>query len=412
MERKLASIRKVKEIKPIEGADLIELAIVDGWQCVVKKGEFVPGDVGIYFEIDSFLPIIEEFSFLDKCCKKKMNNIEGYRLKTMKMRGEISQGLILPYQKLERFFKNDDGTQFEIGTDVTELLGIQKYEVPIPAQLAGKTKGGFPSFIRKTDQERIQNLFDKYSREYSDNNEEIVIGLKKAEQDKGQDFSERINELLNEENRTKNPIKHLDFEETLKLDGTSCTFYVANVEKYPIKITDDMKIIENIYFGHCSRNLESKESDITPWKIANESKIREQLLKFALENNRNIAFQGELMGPKIQKNRENFQKTEFFLFEIWDIDQQRYLTKSEKNEILNNYFYNELTDLKHVPIINESVKPFEIFKTIDEILEYAKGPSINHKIREGIVYKSNQLVNGHNISFKVINNDFLLKGGE
>jgi len=413
MERKLASIRKVKEVRPIKNADAIELAIVDGWQCVIKKGEFKAGDIGIYFEIDSFLPLEPEYSFLEKCCKKKMGNEEGYRLKTVKMRGELSQGLMLPYHVLERFLKKDEEMQFEVGTDVTELLGVKKYEAPIPANLKGDTRGTFPSFIKKTDQERIQNLWEEYSREYNDNNEEIILGLKKAEKHRGQDFSQRIKELEDEKNRTKNPIKHLEFEETLKLDGTSCTYYVSNVNKYLNgKLTEEMVLEDDIYFGHCSRNLETKESDTTPWQIANETKIRKQLVEFAKKTNRNIALQGELMGPKIQKNRENLSKPTFYLFDIWDIDQQRYLTKKEKEKILEEYFYNGKSELKHVPILNEAIKPFEKFETIEEILEYAKGFSINHKIREGIVFKSNTLVNGETISFKVINNEFLLKGGE
>ena len=110
MERKLASVRRIKELRPIKGADLIELVIVDGWQCVTKKGEFAVGDLGIYFEIDSFLPLEPEFEFLEKSCKKKMGNEIGLRLRTIKLRGELSQGLMLPYKTVERFFiENDNG---------------------------------------------------------------------------------------------------------------------------------------------------------------------------------------------------------------------------------------------------------------------------------------------------------------
>src|SRR5438876_1094061 len=94
-KRKLASIRKISEVLPIEGADNIELVKVDGWQCVTKKGEFKPGDLCIYFEIDSFLPIRSEFEFLRKSSYKKMGDKEGFRLKTIKLRGHLSQGLVL-----------------------------------------------------------------------------------------------------------------------------------------------------------------------------------------------------------------------------------------------------------------------------------------------------------------------------
>jgi len=117
MERKLATIRKVNEIKPIEGADMIELAIVDGWQCVVKKGEFKPGDPGVYFEIDSYLPIEERYEFLRKSSYKKIpdqlqgQRAEGFRLKTVKLRGQISQGLMLPPGYFPRIKNNHRGNR-------------------------------------------------------------------------------------------------------------------------------------------------------------------------------------------------------------------------------------------------------------------------------------------------------------
>ena len=151
MERKLATIRTISELRPIEGADKIELAIVDGWQVVVAKDvEHMVGDKVVYCEIDSFLPIRDEFEFLRKSSYKKMGDQEGFRLKTIKLRGQVSQGLILPISVVPI-------TQFATalnlpeGMDVTEMLGIVKYEPPIPAELAGKVKGGFPSFLSKTD---------------------------------------------------------------------------------------------------------------------------------------------------------------------------------------------------------------------------------------------------------------------
>ena len=415
MKRKLASVRKVKELRPIKGADLIELVIVDGWQCVTKKGEFKVGDLGIYFEIDSFLPIEPEFEFLEKSCKKKMGNKVGLRLKTIRLRGELSQGLMLPYKSIKRFFIESDSEQaFKLGMDVTDILSVKKYEPPIPTQLSGEMKGSFPSFIKKTDQERIQNLFDKYSKDFSDNNEEIIIELEKElntsiDISKESNIIDRIKEL--KENRTPNIIKNLDFVATLKLDGTSCTYYICDIDKYGISTTEDMDIrdgedCEKIYFGHCSRNIESKEKDNTPWNIARDLGIKEGMIEYQKKKNLNFAFQGELMGPKIQKNRENFQETKFFLFDIWNIDEQRYFTPSEKKDILT--FFPKVLE---VPILENSIKPFIRFKTVEEILKFAEKKSINNPICEGIVYQSKQLVKGQTISFKTINNKFLLGGG-
>ena len=148
--RKLATVRTVSEIRPIEGADMIVLAVVDGWKCVVKKDEFSPGDLAVYCEIDSFLPIKPEFEFLRKSSFKRMGDQEGFRLRTVKLRGQISQGLLLPLSVLDR--------PAEPGEDVTAELGIQKYEPPTPACLSGKVVGPFPATVQKTDEERIQNL--------------------------------------------------------------------------------------------------------------------------------------------------------------------------------------------------------------------------------------------------------------
>lgn len=154
IERKLASVRVISNIQPIPNADKLELVTVDGWNVVVAKdvGHKV-GDLVIYCEIDSFLPIREEFEFLRKSSYKKMGDVEGFRLRTVKLRGQVSSGLILPISVL-----NPPNTNFYVipfeGLDVTEMLDIVKYEPPIPAELAGKVKGVFPSFIPKTDEER------------------------------------------------------------------------------------------------------------------------------------------------------------------------------------------------------------------------------------------------------------------
>lgn len=163
MKRKLASVRVIANIEPIHGADMIELATVDGWKVVVAKNvDHKVGDFVVYCEVDSFLPIKPEFEFLRKSSYKKMADQEGFRLKTIKLRGQVSQGLILPISEVIPF--PDVLDYMEVGKDVTELLSIVKYEPPIPAELAGKVKGLFPYFIPKTDEERVQNLSSEYDR--------------------------------------------------------------------------------------------------------------------------------------------------------------------------------------------------------------------------------------------------------
>lgn len=172
--RKLATVETISEIKVHTNADSLELATIRGWQCVVLKGQFKPGDMVVFFEIDSWIPT-EIAPFLSKGHEPRVyEGVRGERLRTVKLRGELSQGLVMPISILDsKRILSSESLQWgvrtwneqwqdwdyiivngEPGADVTELLGIQKYEPPVPTQLAGNTKGNFPSFIRKTDQER------------------------------------------------------------------------------------------------------------------------------------------------------------------------------------------------------------------------------------------------------------------
>jgi RNA ligase (TIGR02306 family) len=286
-ERKLASIRKISDISPIEGADKIELATVDGWKVVVAKdvGHKV-GDMVIYCEIDSFLPVRPEFEFLRKSSYKKMGDQEGFRLKTIKLRGQVSQGLILPIIVLNPPDTNIYVTPFE-GLDITEMLGIVKYEPPIPAELAGKVKGLFPSFLQKTDEERVQNITKEY-----------------------QEF------LYQSKNQ---------FYVTEKLDGSSSTFYYKDGE-----------------FGVCSRNLELLETEgNTFWKVAREMNLEEKLKS----TGKNICLQGELIGEGIQGNPYKIKGQKVMFFNAFDIDKHERMTMSQFLELM------ETLNLQYVPCL-------------------------------------------------------------
>ena len=277
MERKLATIQKIREIRPIEGADAIELAIINNWQVVVAKevGHKV-GDFVVYCEIDSFLPIREEFEFLRKSSFKKMGDQEGFRLKTIKLRGQISQGLVLPISVLERSDEMkigvskqpygdqlpvgpyDNALVIEEGVDVSEVLGIVKYDPPIPAQLAGKVKGHVPSFISKTDELRIQNL----TRQYED-------------------------------------WKDTTFYVTEKLDGSSSTFYLNNgvfgVCSRNLELAEPEEFVPGMIM--CEDGIERPKQENSFWKVARELNIKSKLEKVGY----NICLQGELIGEGIQK---------------------------------------------------------------------------------------------------------------
>lgn len=134
--RNLVSIQKIKELHPIAESDNIEVAKILGWSVVVKKGEFKVGDKVVYAEIDSLFPDKEEFEFLRG---------SKFRIRTIKLRGQISQGIAFPLSVLP-------AGEYNIGEDVTDILGVSKYEPIIPACLSGKIRGQIPSFIQKTGQ--------------------------------------------------------------------------------------------------------------------------------------------------------------------------------------------------------------------------------------------------------------------
>ena len=355
MDRKLASIQRVASIRPIEGADAIEVVRINNWDVVSKKGEYKPGYLCVYFEIDSFLPIREEFEFLRKSSYKKMADQEGFRLRTIRLRGQLSQGLVVPLSILEDEMKigactqengilqlgpYDDALVIEEGVDVTDLLGIVKYEAPIPAELAGKVKGNFPSFLRKTDEERVQNLVTEYENWIADD---------------------------------------LDLYVTEKLDGSSATFYLNEGE-----------------FGVCSRNLDLLETEEnTFWKVARELKLEEKLREYG----KNLAIQGELIGEGIQGNPYKIKGQTVKFFNVFDIDSQSYYGLPMFLATFQHQFH-----LETVPILTNLT--MKLPKTIDECLFCAEAKSVLNPNfdREGIVFRTM----GRDVSFKAISNKFLL----
>jgi len=326
MERKLATIRRIADISPIEGADKIELVTVDGWKVVVAKdvGHKV-GNLVVYCEIDSFLPIKDEFEFLRKSSYKKMvDGTEGFRLKTIKLRGQVSQGLILPINVLP-ITQFASGHNLPEGMDVTEMLGIVKYEPPIPAELAGKVKGMFPSFLHKTDEERVQNLTSEY--------EEWKIQSKHQ------------------------------FYVTEKLDGSSATFYHKDG-----------------VFGVCSRNLELLETEgNTFWKVARELDLENKMKS----TRRNICFQGELIGEGIQGNPYKIKGQTVKFYTGFDIDKQIRIS------FVNFVVMLQEMDLGYVPVLNQGFG-FQLPETVGDMLNYAEGKSALNldTEREGVVVRS------------------------
>jgi RNA ligase (TIGR02306 family) len=322
--RKLASIQKVASVKPIENSDFLEVLRVNGWDVVSKKGDFTEGDLCIYVEIDSFLPIREEFEFLRKTSYKKMGDLEGFRLRSIRLRGQVSQGLVLPINTLEQWAHLADDnfkTSYEpVGIDVTEDLGIIKYDPPIPAELNGVAKGNFPAFLVKTDEERIQNLSRKY-----------------------------------EELKQKGP-----YVWTEKLEGTSGTFY-----------------FHEDTFGACSRKMDLEDVEgNTFWNLAREFNLPEILKSIG----KSLCLQGEVIGPGIQGNIYKLQKPTVRLFNIRDIKTRTLYGIDEFLAFLEKY------SLPSVPVVHYSRHLPDTVDELLELADGRS--ILHDTAREGIVLRS------------------------
>ena len=373
IKRKLATVERIRGIFPIPDADSIEKAMIRGWSIVVRKGEFKDSDLCIYAEIDSLMPERPEFEFL---------RARGFRIRTIKLRGQVSQGIIFPLSILEEygeiFTREEILNQFPTagmdpswervlaletplengdrciplieGEDLTDLLGIKVYEAPIPAELAGQVKGLFPSHSVKTDEERIQNLLDHYE----DYRKETWIA-------------------------------------TEKCDGTSMTPFMYNLT-----------------FGIASRNLELLETESnTFWKVARGLNLENKMSKWMGQQGiSSLTLQGELIGEGIQKNKYKLKGQTVKFFRAFDPVKFKFYPFEEFLEMMSEM------GLATVPIID---KNFKLPEKYEDLILYADGQSMLADVpREGVVFVAKNPVYDDNgrLSFKVISNKFLLKHEE
>jgi RNA ligase (TIGR02306 family) len=373
--RKLASIQKIVAVEPCSNSENLDVASVLGWKVVVRKGEFKVGDKAIFFEVDSFIPLTPEVESLRKYSFKRHpdTGADGLRIRTVRLRGQISQGLLLP---LSTYFKyrevENDWTRIptlkeleeakakqpkiEEGEDLTEYLGVTKYE--IIESISVDAKGTFPDEFPKSDEVRIQScpeVLEKY--------------------------------------------KGTECYATEKIDGQSCTAYLNKNDEY----------------GVCSRNLDLKLSDRNLfWVCTNQYNVEAKLR--ALK--RHLAIQGEMHGSAgghpIQGNKYKLIGLKWAVYSIYDIDNTRFLDFEEMKELLT------ILGIPMVPII---CKKFSLSGSIDFLVQMATRKStINSDIwEEGMVVRPLKtiidpefaLVGGTNktgmISFKILDPEFLIK---
>lgn len=351
--RKLASIQEIKKLETIPEADKIVKATVLGWELVVLKDEFKVGDKCIYIEIDSVVPEREEFEFLR--CRK-------FRIKTIKLKGQVSQGLALP---LNKFLPKGD---YKIGDDVTELLGITKYD----PQLASEHK--LTKELKECKNSFIKFLIKfKFFRDYYMRKNNITLEFPDWIDKTDEARVQTIPEILELYNNKK-------FIVTEKLEGMSATFFVNNEC--------------NDRFGVCSRNLRLFNEDNDYWKVAKKFEIKKALSSIA-KGHKSVVLQGEIIGESIQCNIYDIKGKDFYAFNLI-IDGQAIDSITAKN-ILSEY------GIKFVPIIDSD---FKLPETIPDIVDYSIGQSVlSDVLREGIVIRNYE----EGISFKVINPEYLLK---
>lgn len=329
MERKLVTIQTVESLAPIAGADQIEQARVMGWTVVVKKGEFAPGARCVFFEIDSVLP--------DGAPWSEFMRARGFRVRTLKLRGVLSQGLALPTAIL-----CDDAPP--VGADVTARLGVTKFEPVLPD--TREVAGPFPALVPKTDEIRLQS----------------ALGV--------------LDELRGRE-----------LYVTTKLDGTSATYF-----RQPDGV-----------FVACSRNWALAPGQNPVWRMAERYALASALPS-------GIALQGEVCGPGIQKNRLGLKEIDVFFFSAYDARAGRFLGHAEFLALCREL------GVRTVPIEREvrGEQAVAFDHSLERWLELARGLYADTKHRkEGIVVRPLEEAAsptlGGRLSFKVLNNDFLLK---
>jgi RNA ligase (TIGR02306 family) len=272
IDRKMATVEVVAEVKAIPDADKIQAYRIKDWWVVDSVGKYQVNDRVVYCEVDGFIPT-EIAPFLSKGKEpKEFEGVKGERLRTVRLKKQVSQGLLLPISIVEGAVPNPH-QRVQEGDDVSALLGIVKWEAPIPACLAGAVRGNLPEGIIKTDQTRVQNI-GRHLPEY--------YGMK--------------------------------FEKTEKLHGSSCTMYLDMSEEFHV----------------CSRNLDLKfDENNSFWKAAVMYDVEKKMRDLGLLG---LAIQGELIGAGINGNQYKVD-LEFRVFDMYNVLTKRYLNSYERRTL-------------------------------------------------------------------------------
>ena len=351
MERKFASIQRVKTVDNI-------LHPADGSETTLARISFENIAWQCVAKRGEFAPgdfaiYIEISTVVPEHPVFEFLRSKKFKVKTVRLCGVLSQGLALPLETLEQFLPKEHGwLTFNPGDDVSEIIGVTRHEPPVDVRINGTGRvRTFPSeVVPRTDEERVQS------------------------------FPHILDHF-----------RGMNVVATLKHDGTSATYF-WDVEQDKLRV--------------CSRNMEKLDPDESVyWQVLKTQPDIERICK----ENPMLVFQGEITGPAIQKNRMARKQPVFTLFNVFDRDDGSYIPQ---------YYAKFLLDGYDVPWVETVYEWSEFDATIEELLTLAKGDYPGTKNpREGIVLRPFMeekyvYVLGGRLSCKVINNDYLEKGGE
>ena len=378
-ERELAYVVKINKVETIEGYDRVEYAHINGWGCVVRKGAFKEGDLGVYFEIDSKCPAVEPFLFLEK---------RKYHVKTQKMCKRISQGLLMSFADFG--WEND---KYKEGTFLTKELGITYYE---PEDNARKSNSGVDKYKKMA--QRNGKLFSKQPFRWLMKRgwgRKILFVFFGKKRDK---CGWPAWVVKTDEERVENMPYILENKDpwiaSEKLDGTSTTF------------TMKRKLFGRYDFYVCSRNVVFDKPDKKCFYDTNvylemaekydiEKKMAKMLKMFP--NAEWITLQGETYGGNIQKRDYSTNEHRFAGFNFITSNEGRW------NSVRAAKFMNEF-NIPWVPILNEN---YVLPDTIEDLRAYvhSEPSTVDGIIKEGIVFRSQD----GSMSFKCVDPEYLIK---
>ncbi len=351
---KLATIQRIAQISDIPGADAIQVATVLGWMIVIKKGEYQLGDLCTYIQIDTIVPELPEYEFL---------RVRKFRVRTIKLRGQISQGLIVPLPK----------GKYAEGDDVTELLAIKKYEKPDNNPASFKSQkmpaSGIARWIYLFKHKLLFKLFPFLNKPDRTPFPKELVGITDEE---------RIQNMPTLLTSYAGKLFYINY----KLDGSSIT------------IIHQRRANKSIY-RICSRKLELHDTQNDWYKVFTNTSFSKQILKLVTHfKTDNIIVQGEAIG-KFNGNHHALKENEIRLFNIFVNGE-----KLHQAEYMNTV---TLLDIPHCPLFATTLLKHDM----NSILQLSEiKDSLNPKVEaEGLVWR---LAEG-NVSFKVINNKYLIK---